>query len=61
MDKRRILFSILAVIFGAFLIVFGEVDDSPGGMLLGLIVVIVGVVGVIKSRKGNSDSLPKRS
>lgn len=31
--------------------VYGEFDDSPGGQLLGLIIAIIGIVGVIKSRK----------
>jgi len=40
--------------------VFGEIDDSPGGQLLGLIAIIIGTVGVIKSRKKNPDSPPKK-
>jgi hypothetical protein len=31
--------------------VYGEFDDSPGGQLLGLIVVVIGIVGIIKSKK----------
>lgn len=31
--------------------VYGEIDDSPGGQLLGLLAVIAGVVGIIKSKK----------
>jgi hypothetical protein len=45
------LYSILAILFGAFMFVYGEIDDSPGGQLLGLVVAIVGIVGVIKSKK----------
>ena len=52
MNKSRILFSILAILFGVFMFVYGGYDDSPGAQLLGLIAVIVGVVGVIKSKKG---------
>lgn len=55
MNKTRILYSILAVLFGAFMFVYGEIDDSPGGQLLGLIAVIFGIVGVIKSKRKNSD------
>ncbi|MEK7608780.1 MAG: hypothetical protein AAB495_04325 [Patescibacteria group bacterium] len=47
--------SVLAILFGAFLFVYGEIDDSPGGQLLGLLVVIAGIVGVIKSKKKNPD------
>jgi len=50
MNIRRIIFSILAILVGAFFVVYGEYDDSPGGQLLGLLAVIIGIVGVIKSR-----------
>lgn len=33
------------------MIVYGEMDDSPGGQFLGLLAVIAGIVGIIKSRK----------
>ena len=33
--------------------VYGEIDDSPGGQVLGLIVVIIGTAGIIKSKKKN--------
>jgi len=51
MNKSKLLYSALAILFGAFLIVFGGIDDSPGAQLLGLILVIVGIIGVIKSKK----------
>jgi hypothetical protein len=51
MNKNRVAFSILAIVFGAFMFVYGEFDDSPGGQLLGLVAVIAGIVGVIRSRK----------
>jgi len=50
----RLSFSVLAILLGVFFIVYGEIDDSPGGQLLGLVAVIVGIVGVIKSRKKSS-------
>jgi len=55
MNKSRILYSALAILFGVFMVVYGGIDDSPGGQLLGLLAVIVGIVGVIKSKKKNSD------
>ncbi len=55
MNKSRMISSVLAILFGAFLFVYGEIDDSPGGQLLGLLVVIAGIVGVIKSKKKNPD------
>ena len=51
MKKSRILLSILAVLFGVFMFVYGGYDDSPGGQLLGLLLVIAGIVGLVKSRK----------
>ncbi|MCR4276399.1 MAG: hypothetical protein NUV90_03375 [Candidatus Parcubacteria bacterium] len=55
MNKSKMLYSILAIVFGAFMFVYGGIDDSPGGQLFGLLVVIIGIVGVIKSKKKNSD------
>ena len=42
---------ILAIIFGVFMFVYGGYDDSPGAQGLGLIAAIVGIVGIIKSKK----------
>lgn len=46
-----ILGSIILILFGAFMFVYGEADDSPGGQLLGVVAVLVGIVGIVKSRK----------
>ncbi len=51
----KIIISILAILFGAFLFVYGEFDDSPGGQLLGVVAVILGIAGIIKIRKKKSD------
>ena len=48
---RKILCFVLAILFGIFMFVYGEYDDSPGGQLLGVIVAIIGIVGLIKSKK----------
>ncbi|MFA6354791.1 MAG: hypothetical protein WCX12_03875 [Candidatus Paceibacterota bacterium] len=53
MKKIRMLCFVLAILFGIFLFVYGEYDNSPGGQLLGLFAVIAGVVGLIKNRKKN--------
>ena len=50
--KSRVIYSGLAISFGGFLFVYGGIDDSPGGQLLGLILFILGVVGVIRSKNG---------
>lgn len=55
MNKMRIVYFIIAILFGVFVFVYGGYDDSPGAQLLGLLAVIIGIVGVIKSKKKNSN------
>ena len=54
MNITRLLLSIFAFLFGGFLVVFGGYDDSPGAQALGLLIAIVGIVGIVKSRKKNT-------
>lgn len=49
--KLKITLSILAILFGAFMVVFGEFDDSPGAQGLGVLLAIVGMVVIEKYRK----------
>jgi len=51
MGQVKILFSILAILFGAFIFVYGGYDDSPGAQLLGVLAVIGGIVGIVKNKK----------
>lgn len=51
MNKTKIAFSILAILFGIFIFVYGGYDDSPGAQLLGFVIVIIGVVRMVKNRK----------
>ena len=51
MNKNRIIYSTAAILFGVFIFVYGGYDDSPGAQLLGLIAVILGIIGLVKSRK----------
>ena len=55
MNKIRLTYSIVGVAFGAFMFVYGGYDDSPGAQGLGLLLVILGIWGVIKSKKKNSN------
>jgi hypothetical protein len=48
MNKTRLIYSIPAILFGAFMIVYGGMDDSPGAQFLGLIAAIAGIVSFIK-------------
>lgn len=52
--KAKITFSILAILLGAFFIIFGGYDDSHGAQLIGLIVAIFGIVVIIKNSKNYS-------
>lgn len=51
MNKSKIIISILAILFGIFMFVYGGYDDSPGGQGLGILAVIIGIVGIIKGKK----------
>lgn len=51
MNKVKILFSILAILFGVFMFVYGGYDDSPGAQLLGVLLIIGGIIGIVKSKK----------
>lgn len=46
--KTRIGLSILAILFGAFMVVYGGYDDSPGAQGIGVILGILGIVGVVR-------------
>jgi len=35
--------------------IYAGVDDSPGGQLIGVIAVIIGIIGLIKSKKKTSN------
>ena len=54
MNRIKILCFILTILFGAFLFIYGEIDDSPGGQMLGLLAVVIGIIGMIKSKKKDS-------
>ncbi len=51
MNKIKILGFILLILFGIFMFVYGEYDNSPGGQLLGFLSALVGIIGIIKNRK----------
>jgi hypothetical protein len=53
MSKTKILYFILAILIGVFLFIYGGIDDSPGGQLLGLLAFIIGIVGIFKKKKIN--------
>lgn len=46
-----VLYFLITIAAGAFLFMFAGIDDSPGGQLMSLIVVVGGLVGVVTSVK----------
>ncbi|MDO8499572.1 MAG: hypothetical protein Q7S66_02820 [bacterium] len=56
MNKIKLLCFVFAILIGVFLFVYGEIDDSPGGQLIGFLSVIIGVVGVLRGKKKTPDS-----
>ena len=52
----RILYSVLAILAGIFLVVYGGYDDSPGGQLIGLLLVIFGFVRLVIHRKATPEN-----
>ena len=50
MRNFKIIYLTLAILFGIFMIIFGEKDDSPGAQFLGLIIVVITIVRIFKSK-----------
>jgi hypothetical protein len=48
---KIILYSILIIFIGPLMFIYAGYDDSPGGHLIGLIVAIIGIIGLIKTKK----------
>ena len=48
---KGIFFSLVAIVLGCALFVYAEIDDSPGGQLIGMVVVIGSVLNLIKKNK----------
>lgn len=51
MKKFNILLSILVIPLGVSMFVYGGYDDSPGGQLLGLLMIIFGIFSLVKIGK----------
>lgn len=51
MKIQKNILSILVIIIGVFLFVYAEIKDSPGGQLVGMVVVIGAVLGLINRGK----------
>jgi drug/metabolite transporter (DMT)-like permease len=51
MSLIKIICFILLILFGVFMFIYGEYDDSPGAQGLGVLAIIGGIIGLIKGRK----------
>lgn len=50
MTTIKIVLSIITILLGVFLFLFGGYDDSPGAQGLGVLVIIVGIVCIVRNK-----------
>ena len=50
-NKIKLLLFFFAIPLGAFLFIYGEIDDSPGGQLIGVVIGVLGVFLLVSKRK----------
>jgi len=48
---RRVTSFVLLILIGIFMFVYGGYDDSPGAQLIGLLTVVIGIIGIVKTKK----------
>lgn len=48
---RTVLYSVIAVVFGVLIFIYGGYDDSPGAQLIGLILFTIGIIGLVNIRE----------
>lgn len=51
MKTTRIILSLVVLLFGIFMFVFGGYDDSPGAQGLGLLLCILGGMSIARNIK----------
>ena len=51
MNKLRIIYFVFLILAGGIFFVYAGIDDSPGGQLIGLILVVVGIIGMVRKKK----------
>ena len=51
MKRIQIPFFILIILLGVLAFIYAGIDDSPGGQLIGVILIIISTVGLIKNNK----------
>jgi hypothetical protein len=50
MKKIKIILLILLIPIGLLMFVYAGIDDSPGGQLIGMIVIIISIYFLIKNK-----------
>lgn len=55
MNIIKVAVFVIFILLGVFMFVYGGYDDSPGAQLLGVLLVIGGIVGAVKSWKRKYD------
>lgn len=50
MNMPRFLFSVVEILLGTWMFIYGGYDDSPGAQGLGLFAIILGIMGIVKSK-----------
>lgn len=50
MNKIRIIFNVVLILFGVFIFIYGGYDDSPGAQMLGLMVFVISFWFLIKKK-----------
>ena len=50
MSKSRLLYTVLSLSCGVFMFIYGGYDDSPGGQLLGVLLVGAGLYSFFQYR-----------
>jgi len=48
MNKNGMLYFVLAILIGLFMFIYCGIDDSPGGQILSLLVIAIGIIGTHK-------------
>lgn len=54
MPKTIIITLLLFLILGIFLFIYSDIDDSPGGQLLALVIILISIWRITKNKKTTS-------
>ncbi len=55
MNAPKLLYPILVIVLGVCMFLYGDYDDSPGGQLLGVIAVIIGLTSIVRNRQKDTE------